>query len=238
VIIRGSKARLAAGALGRPLRAWDARAAATADKYLAISTVVKDRIRAAYGRDAEVVPAPYSIDTGADTEAIPHLSGGYYLCLARLLPYKNVDKVIAAFASTDRRLVVVGRGPEERRLRSLATPNVTLLKDLSEAQLRYVYAHCDGVIAASYEDFGLTPVEGGAYGKPSVVLRWGGFLDTMAEGVTCVYFDDPEPSKIAAAVAECDTIDWRPAAIQQHVEQFSTQRFVQHLRDAVAELSG
>jgi glycosyltransferase involved in cell wall biosynthesis len=235
----GLKARLAAGVLSRTLRKWDARAAATADKYLAISTVVKDRIRAAYGFEAEVVPAPYSIDTSAPTEPVPRLeAGGYYLCVARLLPYKNVDKVIAAFANTDRRLVVVGRGPEEQRLTALATPNVTLLRDLSDAQLRYVYANCDGVIAASYEDFGLTPLEGGAYGKPSVVLRWGGFLDTMTEGVTCVYFDEPEPSKIAAAVTECDKIDWQPTAIRQHIEQFSTERFVQRLRDAVAELSG
>ena len=153
-----------------------------------------------------MVPAPHSMDPLGEQEPLAELgvptdATDFYLCLSRLLAYKNVDTTIEAIARDPRRrLIVVGSGPEEARLKRDLPANVTLVKNLSEAQLRWLYARCRAVVSASHEDFGLTPLEGAAFGKPSVVLRWGGFLDTIQEGVTGEYFDEVTADSITAAL--------------------------------------
>ena len=120
------------------LRRWDRTRADRVDVYLANSRVVQRRIRATYGRDAELLPPPHGMDASARLEAVPDLEDwepGYALVVSRLLPYKNVDAVIEAVRGTSRRLVVVGRGPEEARLRATLPDNVRLLGGLSDAQL-------------------------------------------------------------------------------------------------------
>ncbi|WP_032376058.1 glycosyltransferase [Rhodococcoides fascians] len=232
--------RTALKTLSAPLRTWDQRAALSADRYLAISTVVKQRITDAYGIESTVLPAPFTVET-ATPESIPEadafLSGsGYYLCISRLLPYKNVDKVMAAFAGTDRKLIVVGRGPEADRLRKLKSDNVLMLSDLTSGQMTWLYQGCNGLIAASYEDYGLTPIEAGFHGKPSAVLHWGGFLDTVEEGVSGVYFDQPQPDSIRNAVTALERTTWEPSKIKAHVEQFNEERFAAELHAAVSEM--
>ncbi len=221
------------------LKRWDRRAASTASKYFAISSVVEPRIRDAYGIDATILPAPQSLDSSLPAAPVAELAdwvdAGYYLCISRLLPYKNVDKVMRAFHSTDRKLVVVGSGPQEGELNALSQDNIRMVKDLSDAQIRWLYKHCRGLVAASYEDFGLTPLEAASYGKPSAVLRWGGFLDTVAEGQTGVYFDEPEPVLIRRAVVALDDRDWPAGVMDDHLDQFSEQRFAGALHKAVDE---
>ncbi|SNT01367.1 glycosyltransferase [Rhodococcoides kyotonense] len=232
--------RVALKALSWPLRQWDRRAAESADRYLAISTVVQKRITDAYGIASTLLPAPFTVENAppepiADAEA--WLAGDpFHLCISRLLPYKNVDKIMAAFAGSDRKLVVVGRGPEADRLRKVKSDNVLMLSDLSAGEMTWLYTRCNAVVAASYEDYGLTPIEAGYHGKPSAVLRWGGFLDTVEEGVTGVYFDQPTPEAIREAVEKLERTTWEPLKIQAHVEQFSEERFAAELIAAVTEI--
>lgn len=231
--------RLALRLLGPVLRRWDRRQARTATTYFAISSVVRDRIRDTYGIDAEVLPAPHSVDVGAPQEPVDlgAVAGqDYYLCISRLLPYKNVEAVVRAFNTSGRALVVVGAGPDERMLAALAQANVVLLKDLSDAQVRWLYAGCQAIVSASFEDFGLTPIEAASFGKPAVVLRWGGFLDTIVEGVTGVYFDAPEPSAIAAAVESCARTTWSAERLEAHAATFSEERFVARLREEIRRI--
>lgn len=164
------------------------------------------------------------------------LEGDYYLCVSRLLPYKNVDKVVRAFADSARTLVVVGRGPEAERIRSMKTPNVVMLSDLTDAQMVWIYQHCRAVIAASYEDYGLTPIEAGVWGRPSVVLRWGGFLDTVVEDVTGVFFDEPEPAAIRRAVDRLEGMSVDPDKIRASMQRFSETAFADALRTEVNTL--
>src|SRR5205823_12380194 len=111
------------------------------------------------------------------------LESGFFLCVSRLLPYKNVGAVVETFAELpSERLVVVGTGPEERRVRTAAAGNVRFLGSVSDEELRWLYGECRGLVAASYEDYGLTPLEAASFGKPSTVLRAGGFLDTVVDG--------------------------------------------------------
>ncbi|GGG21664.1 glycosyl transferase [Rhodococcoides trifolii] len=239
----GMVKRLLMSALTPALRRWDRRAAHSADRYLAISTAVRERITTTYGIDSTVVPAPFTVDDSAGVEAVPEaaewLAGSdYYLCVSRLLPYKNVDKVMKAFEGTGRTLVVVGRGPEKDALEAMRLDNVLMLSDLSEGQMSWLYQNTSGLVAASYEDYGLTPLEAGHHGKPSIVLRWGGFLDTISENVTGIFFDEPEPQAISAAIDRCESRSWDSARIVGHVQQFGEDRFAERLADTIDDLLG
>lgn len=228
--------RVVLGLLGPPLRHWDHRAVATADRYLVNSRAVRAQVAEIYGIDAEVLPPPASLLVSGAVRDVQNLSPGFILCVSRLLPYKNVDRVVDAFAKLPaERLVVAGTGPCAARLGSIAGRNVKLLGEVDDGALRWLYSECRGLVAASYEDFGLTPLEAAVHGKPSAVLRWGGFLDTIREGKTGVFFDEPEPAKIADAVRELLKIQWDQALITEHAESFSTERFVSRVRAVVAE---
>lgn len=222
------------------LKRWDQRKAATATKYFAISTVVQQRIRDTYGIESEVLPAPHSVDTSLPQEEVDLSPLGaepeFYLCISRLLPYKNVDVAVEAFNRLGLPLVVVGTGPEEGRLSGLAGPTVLMVKNLTDAQIRWLYAKTTAVVSASYEDFGLTPIEGANYGRPSIVLRWGGFLDTIQEGKTGIYFNSPDADEMAEAVLRSQEIDWNRDAITAHAETFAEEYFARRLRDEIEAL--
>jgi glycosyltransferase involved in cell wall biosynthesis len=226
----------------RPLlRRWDRRAAARASRYLAISRVVQDRIRETYGIDSEVLPAPHNAQPAAARVVVPGLASwaadGYHLIVSRLLPYKNVQPVIEAFASLpDERLVVVGRGPERDRLANLATENVRLVQDLDDGQLRWVYANSTVLVAPSVEDYGLTPLEAGAFGKPTLALRGGGYLDTIREGVNGSFFDDASPTAIRRAVVANADRSWDEDLIREHADLFGEDAFIDRIREYVAAL--
>lgn len=188
-------------ATGPVLRRWDKRAAATADAYLTSSTVVRERIQEAYGIDAEVVPPPVPSPVRGEQRPVDGVEPGFVLCVSRLLSYKNVDAVVSAFKNLPGAcLVVVGEGPEQARLTRMAGSNVSLLGRVDDAELAWLYANCAGVVSASYEDFGLTAVEAASCGKPVAVLRAGGFLDTVVERETGMFFDGPVGVEVAEAL--------------------------------------
>jgi glycosyltransferase involved in cell wall biosynthesis len=233
---RSRAVRAAAAALRAPLVRWDKVAAGSADRYLANSTVVAERIARAYGIDADVLPPPPALTPGGPTEPVEGIEPGFALCVSRLLPYKNVDAVVGAFASrSGQRLVVAGAGPDEAVLRTTAGPNVTFIGRVSDEQLRWLYANCELLVAASHEDFGLTPLEAATFGKPSVVLRWGGFLDTIKEGETGLFFDRPEPAAIADQLREARRHAWQSPLITSHADGFSEARFIERIRAIVAD---
>lgn len=236
---RRSPLGLALLALRGPLRAWDRRAAATGDAYLANSHVVRERIAEAYGITAEVLPPPFAVDASGEQEAVPEVADweGFHLAVSRLLPYKNVHRIVEAFAGLPERLVVVGAGPMLQELRGTAPANVAVVTRLTDAQMRWVYAHASALVTASHEDFGLTPLEAGAFGRPTLALRAGGFLDTIAEGVNGAFFEEPSVAAIREAVLANRGREWDAAAIRRHVDAFSPENFVERLRAEVDRLT-
>jgi glycosyltransferase involved in cell wall biosynthesis len=225
-------ARLARGAAVRPLRSWDRRAARTADVYLANSTAIAAEVRDAYGIGAEVLAPPAGLDAGGAQTPVEGIAPGYVLCVSRLLPYKNVESVLAAFARLPgERLVVVGSGPGAGSLAAAAPANARLLSDVSDAQLRWLYANAAGLVAAAYEDFGLTPVEAASFGKPTAALRRGGYLDTVVEGRTGVFFELPRAEEIAHAVAALRAASFDAERVRAHAARFSQERFAARLRE-------
>ncbi len=224
------------GLLRGPLLRWDRTTARAPGRWLTNSSEVQGRIQALYGRRAEIVPPPYAVDPAGQQRPLAPLKPGFFLTVSRLLPYKNVDAAVSAFARLpDHHLVVVGTGPERKRLERLAGSNVSMVGAVDDQQLRWLYANSRAVLAASHEDYGLTPLEGAVFGKPAVVLRGGGFLDTVEEGVTGVFFDTPEPQAIAEAVLSLDSQPWDPAKLGEHAGRFSQQVFIDHLHRIVAE---
>jgi len=225
----------AAGLLRSRLVRWDKRAAASADSYLANSTAVAERIRSLYRIEAEVVPPPPAITPEGPIDAPAGVEPGFVLCVSRLLAYKNVDAIVRAFAALpDERLVVAGTGPAEQELRAVAGANVTFAGRVTDAELRWLYANCRALVAASHEDFGLTPLEAAGFGKPTAALCFGGFLDTVEEGRTGVFFAEPTPEAIAAGVRELLATNWSAEAAVSSAARFSEARFVERLRGAVA----
>jgi glycosyltransferase involved in cell wall biosynthesis len=239
--LEGSSRWSSAGlsALAPSLRRWDRRAAATAHRYLVNSTAVRRRVADLYGVDAEVVPPPVEVDPDGAGAEVAGLDPGFLLCVSRLLVYKNVEAVTAAFGLLpSERLVVVGSGPLAASIRASAPANVTLLGAVKDAELRWLYRACAGLVAASHEDFGLTPVEAAAFGRPTAALRWGGFLDTTVEGTTGVFFDRPEPQLIARAVEDLSGRQWNAEELRAHAGRYSVERFVRRIDEVVADERG
>jgi glycosyltransferase involved in cell wall biosynthesis len=228
---RGRPVHTVAGLLRAPLERWDTSAAASADLYLANSTVVAERIKSVYGIEAEIVPPPPALTPDGSMEAVDGIEPGFILCVSRLLPYKNVDAIVEAFAQLPHeRLVVAGGGQEERALRAVAGPNVTLSGAVTDGELRWLYSNSRALVAASHEDFGLTPLEAAGFGKPTTALRWGGFLDTVKEGQNGIFFDKPEPDAIRAGIRQTLSTPWNDDAIRVAAERFSEAHFQERIR--------
>ena len=195
--------------------------------------MVRDRIRDVYGIEAAVVHPPYSLDPTGPQEPLPGLEGhpSFFLTVSRLMPYKNVDVLLRAFADLpDEHLVVIGSGPLRDELHALAPANVSFFEGISDAQLRWAYAHASAVIAPSKEDFGLTPVEGFAFGAPCLALHAGGYLDTVVEGVSGRFFDSATPGAVTQAVRQFRENPLEERTVLDHAGKFSPETFARAIR--------
>ena len=175
----------------RPCGAGTARTDGVGE-FVAISSHIADRIRRAYDRDAEVIHPP--VDCARFRPAAS--ADDYYLVVSALVPYKRVDLAILAANRLGRRLLVVGQGPESRRLRALAGPDVTFLGWRDDAEVAELYARCRAVLFPAVEDYGIVPLEAAAAGRPTIALGRGGVLETMVgldagdEPPTAVFFGE------------------------------------------------
>ncbi|MFJ8038102.1 glycosyltransferase [Micrococcus luteus] len=224
------------------LRLWDRRAQRSSTRYVANSTVVKRRIEDAYGiEDVPVVFPPHSVDTDGPQEPVPGAERiaeeGYLLSVARLMPYKHVDVAIQAAERAGQNLLVIGKGPEEGRLRTMAGENVVFVQDLSEAQLRWAYAHASALIAASYEDFGITPLEASAWGLPTVALGAGGYLDTIVEGVNGAFVEEPTVEAVAAGITRATEHQWTLPRMRAQAARFSEEEFARRMTGELARIT-
>ncbi|MGK7221900.1 glycosyltransferase [Kocuria flava] len=217
---------------------WDQKAAATPVAYFSNSQVVAERIRNVYNRSAPVLHPPHSFDTSGTQVRIhnfPHQieSEGFFLLVSRLLPYKNVQVIVEVFRHFRGNLVIVGNGPLREEIQNNAPRNVILRSDLSDSEMRWLYHHCVAVIAPSYEDFGITPLEGAAYGKPTIALRAGGYLDTIVEGVTGTFVNSVSAVEFLKAINGFETQSWHSASIRRHAETFAETVFHEKLYSAI-----
>jgi glycosyltransferase involved in cell wall biosynthesis len=216
--------------LVRALAAWDVRAAQRPTRFIANSHNVAERIRRYYGREADVLPCPVDVDRftlGAGRS-------GDVVVVSRLLAYKQVDRAIRAAARAGVALHVVGTGPHEAALRALAAGTRTTFHGyLSDAAVNALVGDARAVLLPGEEDFGLVPLEAAAAGTPTIALRAGGALETIVEGETGVFFDDPDDASLAAAISAFDRTRFDPQRLRAHAETFAPPRFIAGLRAIV-----
>ncbi|MDH4249521.1 MAG: glycosyltransferase [Deltaproteobacteria bacterium] len=210
------------------LRLWDVRTAKNVTAFMAISNYIAQRIQAVYHRDSVVVYPP------VDTERFEYhpQKDDYYILVSRLVPYKLVDLVVAAFtAMPDRRLVVIGDGPEMNRVRAKAGRNVALMGKLDNPALRDLLQRAKAFLIAAEEDFGISPVEAQACGTPVIAFRRGGAVETVRgleeSHPTGVFFAHQTTEAIQAAVAEFEREASRiqPENCRKNALRFSAEHF-------------
>ena len=228
----GPRAGLAARVLMPPvaawLRRWDRRTAAGVHRFVAISRFVAARIRRAYGRDADVIYPPVDVSRFRVDEA----PGEFYLVVSALTPYKRVDLAVEACNRLGRRLVIVGTGPEDRRLRALAGPTVELLGWRDDAQTAELYTRCRALLFPPLEDFGITPLEAMAAGRPVIAFGAGGARETVVppgegEPPTGLFFEHQTVEALVDAIRrfEASAHQFEPKALRRRAEAFDRPLF-------------
>jgi len=217
------------------LRQWDYASAQRVDKFLAISETVQQRIRHHYGREAPVVYPP--VDTQFFTPD-PSAAADYYLVVSRFVPYKRVDLAVEVFNYREDKLLVIGGGPQEKRLKGMARRNVEFLGAVTDDELRTLYQNCKALVFTAEEDFGLTPVECMACGRPVIALGYGGAAETVADGETGVHFAEQTPQALDSAVDRLERAELSPAACRRRAVRFDQSVFLAKLRAAADYLLG
>jgi glycosyltransferase involved in cell wall biosynthesis len=246
------------------LRLWDRHASDRVDEFVAISEHVRQRIRKYYRRSATVIYPPISNfqsnsngpmsknseiktfnknftfvpSSGRGKLKIKNL-GNYYLIVSRLYKHKNIDIAIEAFAKLKLPLIIIGIGPEYRNLKSKITDDklIKLLGFIQDSDLSDYYSNCKAFIMPQEEDFGITPVEAMSFGKPVLALRRGGSIETVIEGKTGEFFDDPIPEGLADGIRRLNNnySGYDPEFIRSHADKFSSARFRKEVLELITK---
>ena len=207
------------------LRLWDRAAADRVDHFVAISEVVQQRIAQHYRRDADIIYPPVNTNAFSPTEE----HGDYFLIVSRLVPYKRVDLAVRAFNELGLPLYIIGGGRDASALQAMAGPNIRFLGRVDDSEMKDYLSGCRALIFPGEEDFGLTPLEAMAAGRPVIAYAAGGATETIIEGVTGEFFHAQTPESLAEAVRDFDERGYDSALLCQHAEQFSRQVFKERL---------
>ncbi|MCK5241782.1 glycosyltransferase [bacterium] len=213
------------------LRVWDVVSSQRVDYFIANSAHVAKRIKNYYGRDAVVVHPPVEGEKFGTAVEI----GDYYFILSALAPYKRIDRAVEAFNQLGEKLIVVGDGPEFKRLGKIAKKNITFKRRCEQEELNRLYARCRAFIFPGEEDFGITPLEAMASGRPVIAYAKGGALETVKEGKTGLFFNEPKASSLADAVKRSQNLEWDANRIQSRAREFDRPRFKQKLMQAIQQ---
>jgi glycosyltransferase involved in cell wall biosynthesis len=215
------------------LRLWDYASASRVDEFIANSRNVQDRIWKAYRRRAEVIYPPVPVE-----EFHTGRAEDYYLIVSELVSYKRIDYVVKHFSQSDKRLKIVGNGPEYRRLRNLASPSVEFCGRVSDDELKGLYAHSRAVLIPGEEDFGLVPVEALASGKPVIALGRGGVLESVPVRAPRAgfFFNEPSEAELQGAIErfENEEHNLSPQEMQLWASSFSEKAFREAMLDVLS----
>jgi glycosyltransferase involved in cell wall biosynthesis len=216
------------------LRKWDLKTASRPDFLIANSEFIAGKIKRIYNRNSDVIYPPVDVDK---FELISE-KNNYYLTASRMVPYKRVDLIVEAFLKmNDKKLLVVGDGPELNKIKSKASANIEILGYMDNKKLKSLMQGAKAFVFAAEEDFGITVVEAMACGTPVIAFNKGGTAETVIDGVTGILFDSQTPESIKNAIKEfekrIDNFDLQ--AIRKHSEKFSRPIFEKNISEFVMD---
>jgi len=205
------------------LRTWDQVSAMRVDHFIANSPIVAERIQKYYRREAIYIPPPveasrFPFDSTIEPE-------NYFLILSRLVPYKRIDLAIEACNQLQLPLVIIGGGRDLQQLKRMAGPTIRFLGRLSDEEVLHYYTHCRAFIFPGEEDFGITPLEAQACGRPVIAYGAGGALATIVDGITGVFFREQTVESLTSVLASFNERIFNPLVIHNHALEFDTPRF-------------
>lgn len=203
------------------LKLWDIYAAKRPDHYITNSLYSADRIFRAYGRVCTVIPPPIEVGNFSISQS----TDDYYLILARLVSYRRIDTAIEACTKNERKLIIIGSGPDLTRLARLAGSNVQFMGNLSDGEVARYVSRCRALLFTGVEDFGMVVLEAAASGRPTIAYRGGGALETIIDGQTGLFYDDQTSESLSQAMYRFEEQEWYPSAIRAHAMKFSPEIF-------------
>ncbi len=213
------------------LKRWDIITAKRVDYFIGISAHIRQRIKSAYDRDADVIYPPVDLSSFY----ISNEYGDYFLVLSRLNAYKRIDLVVEAFNRLSLPLIIIGTGPYEKILKNNAKKNIKFLGRISQNEVSRYLSRCRGLIFPGIEDFGIAPVEAMASGRPVIAYAEGGSLETVLDGITGLFFKEQTPESLIETINTFEEMEFNPQKIRQHAEQFDKEIFKKKIYDYVSE---
>nr|WP_314234210.1 glycosyltransferase family 4 protein [uncultured Campylobacter sp.] len=227
---RGLKGMLAKYFLHK-IRLWDASTANRVDHYVANSRYIARRIKKTYGKPSDVIYPPVNVDKFTLRETKEE----FYLTASRMVPYKKIDLIVEAFSQTDKKLLVIGDGPDMAKIKSKAGKNVELLGFADDETMADLMGRAKAFVFAAEEDFGITPVEAQACGTPVICFGRGGARETVRDGESGLYFMEQNAKELLAAVAkfEQNYDKFEPIKIRENSLKFSRARFEAEIKSYV-----
>lgn len=213
------------------IRLWDVSTANRVDHYIANSHYIARRIKKAYGKSSDVIYPPVDIDKFALRES----KSDFYLTASRMVPYKKIDLIVEAFSQTDKKLLVIGDGPDMGKIKSKASKNIELLGFADDKTMADLMGQAKAFVFAAEEDFGITPVEAQACGTPVICFGRGGALETVREGISGLYFMEQNIRELLATVDKFEQSydKFEPIKIRENSLKFSRTRFESEIKSYV-----
>jgi glycosyltransferase involved in cell wall biosynthesis len=219
------------------LQKLDFKAAQRSDLFIANTVEVAQRIRQVYKYkgEVEVINPPANCDNFYISSTIKD----YYLVVCRLESYKKIDLIVECFNQLGLPLIIVGKGSMEEEIKNMAKSNIIFKNSLSSDELAKLYAECKAFVFAQKEDYGITPLEANAAGRPVIAFGQGGVLETMipyngdAKVATAVFFNKQTSESLIEAIKEFEKLKFSPDFIRKHAEKFHETLFVEKIRDFV-----
>lgn len=214
------------------IRLWDFTTVHRVDHFIAISQYISGRIKRIYGRDSTVIYPPVDIENfGLWTK-----KADFYLTASRMVPYKKMDLIVEAFSKMpEKRLVVIGDGPDFKKIKTKAAKNIELLNYQPVDVLKDYMQRAKAFVFAAKEDFGITPLEAQACGTPVIAYGKGGILETVVENKTGIFFKEQSVESLTKAIKEFektqDKFDYNE--IRKNAERFGKERFKEEFKGFV-----
>ncbi|MEK7506967.1 MAG: glycosyltransferase [Patescibacteria group bacterium] len=214
-------------------RLWDRHASTRVDYYIANSQNTRQRIYKYYHRDATVIYPPIDLPHSPITYHLEPRT--YFLIVSRLFKHKNIHLAVKAFSKLEWPLIVIGDGPEKKRLQRLAnrSADIVFLGQQPDRVVQEYYNNCLAFVMPQEEDFGIAPIEAMSCGKPVLALKKGGALEYIEEGINGEFFEDPCEEMLANGARQLkeNLPSYNPEQIKRTAERFGKERFKKEINE-------